>query len=227
MAAGAAAYFYVAEQQKIQQEQQQALAQPKEKTPEELQREAEKAKEEEIRRQEEAREKAAQEARDKQKRELKENMVEETINGITYYKYSWPKKPEPGVYLRPFVMGGGIQPRLAYEVYYYYHISDPEQTAWVNGDHLDIVAGNQVTTVNFDASKRTKHMASDAEWLVETYSLTASPEVLAAFKRLVGTGGGHILYYHIGGKSRYHDLSATEVKRIREMVELYEVLAQE
>ncbi|MCR5758087.1 MAG: hypothetical protein K6F95_09295 [Selenomonas sp.] len=227
MAVGAAAYFYVTEQQKIQQEQQQALQKQQEKTPEELQREEAKAKEEEIRRQEEAREKAAQEARDKQKRELKENMMEETISGITYYKYDWPKKPEPGVYLRPFVVGGSTRPRLAYEVYYYYHINDPEQTAWINGDHLDITAGGQVTTVNFDATKLSKHMASDAEWLVETYSLTASPEVLAAFKRLVSTGGGHILYYHTGGKSRYHDLSATEVKRIREMVELYEMLAQE
>ena len=50
MVAGIAAYVYVDEQQKIQQEQQ-ALEKQQEKTPEELQREAERVKEEEIRRQ--------------------------------------------------------------------------------------------------------------------------------------------------------------------------------
>lgn len=227
MAAGAAAYFYFDQQQKIHQEALQAAeALQKEKTPEELKREEEKAKEEELRRQAEEQERLAQEKRYKKERELKEAMQEETINGITSYKYKWPKKPEPGVYLRPFVMAGGVRATMAYEVYYYYHINDPLQTAWINGDFLDIVAGGETTTVPLDFSRINKHMASDAEWLVESYSLTAAPHVMAAFKRILGTGGGYIVYYHRGGKSRRHDLSAIEVKQLREMIELYEILAE-
>lgn len=228
MAAGAAAYFYFDQQQKIHQEALQAAEQlQKEKTPEELKREEEKAKAEELRRQAEEQERLTREKRRKKERELKETMKEETINGVTSYKYIWPKKPEPGVYLRPFVLAGGERATLAYEVYYYYHINDPLQTAWINGDFLDLIAGGETTTVPLDFSRINKHMASDAEWLVESYSLTAAPNVIAAFKRILATGGGYIVYYHRGGKSRRHDLSATEVKRLREMMELYEILAEE
>ena len=228
MAAGIGAYFYFDQQQKVHQEALQAAEQlKKEKTPEELKREAEKAKEEELRRQAEEQERQKREQRRKKERELKEAMKEETINGITYYKYNWPKKPEPGVYLRPFVMAGGVKAAMAYEIYYFYNINDPLQTAWINGDHLDIVAGGETTTVAFDFSKINKHMASDAEWLVESYSLSADKKVVAAFKRILSTGGGYIVYYHAGGKSRHHDLSAVEVRRIREMMELYEILAAE
>ena len=226
MAAGAAAYFYVDQQQKEQQAQAEVAVQ-QEKTPEELQREAEKVKEEEIKRQIEEQERVKRENKKKKERELKDSMREETINGITYYKYRWPKKPEPGVYLRPFVLAGDTRASLAYEVYYYYHINDPLQTAWINGDHLDIVAAGETTTIAFDFSKINKHMASDAEWLVESYSLTADKQVVAAFKRILSVGGGYIVYYHAGGKSRQHDLSAVEVRRIREMMELYEMLAEE
>lgn len=229
MAVGVVAFFYLDYQHQkiINQEVLPAVEQiQKEKTPEELKREEEKAKEEELRRQAEEQERLAQEKRYKKERELKEAMQEETINGITSYKYKWPKKPEPGVYLRPFVMAGGVRATMAYEVYYYYHINDPLQTAWINGDFLDIVAGGETTTVPLDFSRINKHMASDAEWLVESYSLTAAPHVMAAFKRILGTGGGYIVYYHRGGKSRRHDLSAIEVKQLREMIELYEILAE-
>ncbi|SDP31301.1 hypothetical protein [Selenomonas ruminantium] len=225
MAAGGAAYYYVQQEKQIQQEAK--LAKEKEKTPEELEREAQKAKEEEIRRQEEAKEKAAAEAREKKTRELKDNMAAETVGGLTYYKHKWPKKPEPGVYLRPFVIAGNGKCVIAYDVYYYYHISDPLQTAWIKGDRLDIVAGGQTTTVAFDPSKLNKHMASDAEWLTESYSLNANRSVIDAFKRILSVGGGYIVYYKLGGKSRRHELSAVETKRIREILELYEILAEE
>ncbi len=229
MAMGGAAYYYVAQEQKVQQEAKLAekALQEKQKTPEELQREAEKTRGEEIRRQEEAKEKAAAEAKEKKTRELKDSMVTETVAGMTSYKHKWPKKPEPGVYLRPFVMAGNGRCLLAYDVYYYYHISDPQQTAWIKGDHLDIVAGGQTTTVAFDPSKLNKHMASDAEWLSESYTLNANKSVIDAFKRILSVGGGYIVYYKSGGKSRSHELSAIETKRIREILELYEVLAAE
>lgn len=229
MAVGGAAYYYVAQEQKIQQEARLAeeAAREREKTPEELQREAERAKEEELRRQEEAKARAAAEAKEKKSRELKDSMNTETVGGMTSYKHKWPKKPEPGVYLRPFVMAGNGRCILAYDVYYYYHISDPLQTAWIMGDHLDIVAGGQTTTVAFDPSKLSKHMASDAEWLSESYSLNASKAVIAALKRIVSVGGGYIVYYKAGGKSRRHELSAMESRRIREMLELYVILAEE
>ncbi|BAL83674.1 hypothetical protein SELR_19660 [Selenomonas ruminantium subsp. lactilytica TAM6421] len=226
MVVGGAAYYYFDQQQKLQQEQLQA-EKLREKTPEELEREAQRAREEEIRRQEEAKAKAAAEAKEKKSRELKDSMSAETVGGMTYYRHRWPKKPEPGVYLRPFVIAGNGKCMIAYDVYYYYHISDPLQTAWIKGDHLDIVAGGQTTTIAFDPSKLNKHMASDAEWLTESYSLNANKAVVDAFKRILSVGGGYIVYYKSGGKSRRHELSAVETKRIREIMELYEILAEE
>lgn len=171
---------------------------------------------------------AAKKAAEKKQQDLKGGMHSETINGVTYYKHTWPKKLAPGVYLRPFVAEGQRGCLLKNDVYYYYNINDPEQTAWVMGDHLDITAGGQTTTLTFDPSTLHKHMAADAEWLSENYVVNADKKTVAAFKRIAQAKQGSIVYYNGGtGKSRHHTLSTEEVTRISEMVELYELLSEE
>lgn len=168
----------------------------------------------------------AQKAVQEKSQELKGGMQAETINGVTYYKHHWPKKPAPGVYLRPFVAEGQGVCLLKNDVYYYYNIHDPEQTAWIMGDHVAIIAGGQTTTIAFDPSTMRKHMASDAEWLVESYVVNADKKTVAAFKRIAQSKQGELVYYKEGGKARRHTLSAEEVTRISEMVELYELLSE-
>ena len=171
---------------------------------------------------------AAKKAAEKKKQDLKGGMHSETINGVTYYKHTWPKKLAPGVYLRPFVAEGQGGCLLKNDVYYFYTIHDAEQTAWVMGDHLDIAAGGQTTTLSFDPSTMHKHMASDAEWLSENYVVNADKKTVAAFKRIAQSKQGSIVYYNSStGKARRHELSIEEVTRISEMVELYELLQQD
>lgn len=154
-------------------------------------------------------------------------MWEETINGVTYYKHHWPKKLPTGVYLRPFVAAQNDRCVLKNDIYYYYSITDAEQTAWIMGDRLDIYAGGQTTTLQLDPSELRKHMSSDASWLSENYVMNADAATLAAFRQIIAAGAATLVYYKEGGKSRRHDMSAQEIQNIREMVELYDALRQE
>ena len=154
-------------------------------------------------------------------------MWEETIHGVTYYKHHWPKKLPTGVYLRPFVAAQNEHCVLKNDIYYYYSITDAEQTAWIMGDRLDIYAGGQTTTLQLDPKELRKHMSSDASWLSENYVMNADAATLAAFRRIIASGSATLVYYKEGGKARRHDMSAQEIQNIREMVELYDALRQE
>ncbi|MCR5438493.1 MAG: hypothetical protein K6F01_03525 [Selenomonas sp.] len=154
------------------------------------------------------------------------SMEVETRGGVDYYKHPWPVKPPSGVYLRPFVAERNGVCVFKNDIYYFYEITDPAQTAWIFGDRLAIHAGGQTTTLELDPSKLHKHMASDASWLAENYVMNADKKTLAAYRRIAKSDSAYIVYYKVGGKERRHDLSAQEIKRIREMVELYDTLSQ-
>ena len=111
--------------------------------------------------------------------------------------------------------------------YYFYEITDPEQTAWIFGDRLAIHAGGQTTTLELDPSKLHKRMASDATWLSENYVMNADEQTIAAFRRIANAGSAYIVYYKQGGKARRHDLRPQEIQRIQEMVHLYDRLNRE
>jgi hypothetical protein len=174
---------------------------------------------------------AAEEAKAKQREkridELKAALKTETIHGITYYRYDWPQRMPTGVYLRPFVAVGNGRCVLKNDVCYAYSIDDPQQTAWINGDRLDILAGGQRTTLSFDPKTMHKQMAPDASWLMENYVTEADPDALAALHRVAAASNAEIVYYKSDGKSRQQTFSAEEIERVRVMVELYELLAAE
>ena len=158
---------------------------------------------------------------------ISEDIKTETINGVTYYKHTWPVRLPSGVYLRPFIAVGNGVCVLKNDIYYFYSIDDPDQTAWIFGDRLSIVAGGQESVLPLDPSKLRKHMASDASWLAENYVMNADEQTLAAFRRIANAGSAYIVYYKQGGKARRHDLRPQEIQRIQEMVHLYDRLNRE
>lgn len=155
-----------------------------------------------------------------------DSMEVETRGGVDYYKHPWPVKPSSGVYLRPFVAERNGVCVFKNDIYYFYEITDSEQTAWIFGDRLAIHAGGQTTTLELDPSKLHKSMASDATWLSEHYVMNADKKTLEAYRRIAKSDSAYIVYYKVGGKQRRHDLSAKELQWIREMVELYDTLTQ-
>ena len=174
-----------------------------------------------------AKEKPKEEAAKPEKaRKQSDSMEIETRGGVDYYKHPWPVKPPSGVYLRPFVAERNGVCIFKNDIYYFYDITDSEQTGWIFGDRLDIHAGGQVTTLVLDPAKLHKHMASDASWLAENYVMNADKKTLEAYRRIAQSDSAYIVYYKTGGKQRRHDLSAKELKWIREMVELYDTLRQ-
>ena len=169
---------------------------------------------------------ADEELKKEQVSKRSDSMEVETRGGVDYYKYPWLVKPPSGVYLRPFVAERNGVCVFKNDIYYFYEITDPEQTAWIFGDRLAIHAGGQTTTLELDPSKLHKRMASDATWLSENYVMNADKKTLEAYRRIAKSDSAYIVYYKVGGKQRRHDLSATELQRIREMVELYDILRQ-
>ena len=156
---------------------------------------------------------------------LKAGLKVETIHGVTYYRYDWPQRMPTGVYLRPYIAVGSGRCILKNDVCYSYSIDDPQKTAWINGDRLDIIVGGQRTTLVFDPGMMHKQMAPDAEWLMEDYVMDADAVSLAVLRQLAVSSYAEVVYYRHGGKSRQQILSAEELERIRVMVDLYELLA--
>lgn len=226
MAAGGAAYYA------ITLHEQQTAAESTESPEEIAAREAEKAKREA----EEAERRAAEEAEAKEEQaaaanreariaELEKSMTIKERNGMTLYTFGYSDTPAPGVYLRPFVVmlpSGKVL--LKHDVYYYYTIEDPIGTNWIYGDHLDVTTDGLVETEAFDPEKLHKSMAVDAESLSENYVLTANKKILAMLKRIGEADVATIRYYKEGGKERVQTLGEGEKRRIRDCVELYELL---
>ena len=156
---------------------------------------------------------------------LKAGLKVETIHGVTYYRYDWPQRMPTGVYLRPYIAVGSGRCILKNDVCYSYSIDDPQKTAWINGDRLDVIVGGQRTTLVFDPGMMHKQMAPDAEWLMEDYVMDADAVSLAVLHQLAVSSYAEVVYYRHGGKSRQQVLSAEELERIRVMVDLYELLA--
>lgn len=171
--------------------------------------------------------KAAETARENRIEELKSHMQEKQRGDMTYYTYGYSDQPAPGVYLRPFIIETGGDVLLKHDVYYYYTINDPAGTNWIFGDHLDITADGVTETEAFDPSKLHKFMAVNAESLSENYVLTADKAIVEQLKRAGNARKTVIRYYKRGEKERYHTLTAEEKKRIRETVELYELMKAE
>ncbi len=222
IAGGLGAYFLLKGEKSVQEAREsvkaaQSLQEEKPAAPETMPKETE----------EERQKKAAATARENRIEELKSHMQERQKGDMTYYTFGYSDKPAPGVYLRPFIIETGSGVLLKHDVYYYYTINDPAGTNWIFGDHLDITADGVTETEAFDPEKLHKFMAVNAESLSENYVLTADKTIVALLKRAGNAKKANIRYYKRGEKERYHTLTAEEKKRIRETVELYELMKAE
>ena len=150
-------------------------------------------------------------------------MKVENRGGITLYTYDYPKKPAPGVYLRPFLVTDGAAWVLKFDLYYYYNISDPQKTAWIHGDALNVSVGGKTYNLRFLAHDRRDKMSPDAENLAESYVHDATEDELSVLRALAQAGSGSITYYQQeGGVQRSHEFTSEEITRIRNVLTLYD-----
>lgn len=178
----------------------------------------------------EAAEKAAKEAaeKSKQKEQLIQALHVETRNGLTLYTGNYPKKPAPGVYLRPFVVSDGASYALKFDVYYYYDISDPQQTAWVHGDALAADVDGASYHLSFKAHDRRDKMSPDAESLAESYVHDATSEEFALLRAIGNAQSVQITYYQQAtGDARSQTLSHEDIRKIHDMMAFYNLVSQE
>lgn len=150
-------------------------------------------------------------------------MKVENRGGITLYTYDYPKKPAPGVYLRPFLVTDGVAWALKFDLYYYYNISDPQKTAWIHGDSINVNVGGKTYNLRFLAHDRRDKMSPDAENLAESYVHDATEDELSVLRALAQAGSGSITYYQQeGGAQRSHEFTSEEITRIRNVLTLYD-----
>ncbi|MBR2216397.1 MAG: hypothetical protein IJ849_11685 [Selenomonadaceae bacterium] len=178
--------------------------------------EAKRAKEQELA--------AAREARVET---LTSGMKESLRGGVTLYTFSDGSKMSSGVHLRPFVMRGYEDVVLKNEICYYYSIYDDIPTNWVHGDALSVQADGQTFWFQLDPDKRRDHLASDAESLTERFVSTADDNALAMLRAVAKAGNVTLYYYKTGGVGCTTVMSREELRRIRDMVELYDLLSVE
>lgn len=170
----------------------------------------------------------AAEAKQEQRDALVNALEIEKKNGLTLYTGHYPKKPAPGVYLRPFIVSDGVSYALKFDVYYYYNIDDPQQTAWVHGDALAANVDGQSYHLTFHAKDRRDKMSPDAENLAENYVHDATKEEIALLHAIAEAGSVRITYYQqAAGDERSQTLSREDIKKVRDMMAFYDAVAQE
>lgn len=221
LAAGGTAYFVLSEQK---------AELPREETTqgESVSREAQAAKEraEAAKAREEAakQEIAAREAKEKERAALTQLVTVEKKNGLTLYTGDYPKKPAPGVYLRPFIVSDGVSSALKFDVYYYYDINDPAQTAWIHGDALTVTVDGETYHLMFSAHDRRDKMSTDAESLAENYVHDATEQEIALLRAIGKASSVRITYYRqASGDARSQTLTSEDIQKIRAMVALYDL----
>lgn len=149
-------------------------------------------------------------------------------NGLTLYTFDYPKKPEPGVYLRPFIISDGIDDELKFDVYYFYDINDSQKTAWIHGDALTVTTDVGNHTLVFSAKDRRDKMATDAEDLAENYVHTATQEEETLLVEIGASSSVSLRYYQQDtGFGRTQQLTREEIRKIHDMLELYQLKKQE
>ena len=150
-------------------------------------------------------------------------MKVENRGGITLYTYDYPKRPTPGVYLRPFLVTDGVEWVLKFDLYYYYNISDPQKTAWIHGDALNVNIDGKISNLHFLPHDRRDKMSPDAENLAESYVHDATEEEVAILRSIAHSQTATITYYQADGSvERSHTLTLEEIRRIRNVLDLYD-----
>ena len=189
--------------------------------------EREKKKEQAKKNEEKVKEKnAATWGKNKHFRELVSGMKETVRGSVTFYTHNYDEKPPSGIYIRPFVIQGKTDAILKNDVYYFVSLDDPAY-GWIHGDTLEINADGQIILWTFDPAKRHDKLGKGAESITESYVETASNARINDLKT-IGNATNVTVYYSLGGgNGRSAKLSRENLRRIRDMLELYEIFAKD
>ena len=224
MAAGGAAYYAVQQrqaQEAVQAEKEErAAGEAREggETEDAAAKKAAAAAEKEKRLQEERK-------REKQMEDLVSGMNVVTRGGVTYYSYRHDEQMS-GIYLRPFIAERDGDCVLKNDVYYYSTLEDAN-FGWVHGDHLEVNADGYTATLAFDASKRRDKLGKGAENVTENYVVNADPATVQMLKAVGNATNVTLRFYQEGSYGAVHSLGRQDIRRIHDMVMLYELLQAE
>lgn len=203
-------------------EKERLAAQAKKEEEERLKRE----KEEEERRQreeEERKQKAERERLEKLREDIEAKMKIVTRGGVTFYTHKRGKEMS-GVHLRPFIAEQNGIITLKHDIYYYSALDDANY-GWIHGDHLDITADGVTYAFVLDGTKRHDKLGKGAEALTESYVFDADKQVIAMLKAVGNANSVTVRYY--GGADISCNMSREDIRRINEMMTLYEIMEKE
>ena len=154
------------------------------------------------------------------------NVNESVHDGITFYTHDYEKWPPTGIYLRPFIVRGESC-LLKNDVLYAYSIHDGQGEPWVHGDALDINADGQTFTIKFNPKKRHDNVSTGADHITENYVVTATAEMVNILRAVAYANQVTLYYYQQGQSGRSYALSRDDIRRVKEMVNLYDLLSLE
>jgi len=147
-------------------------------------------------------------------------------NGLTFYHYEQEERPPTGVYLRPFVIESSWGPIMKNDVYYFASLAGG-YFDWIHGDSIAVSTGGAEYELYFNSGDRRDRLGQDAETLFENFVVDADEEALEMFRAIGSSGYAAITYYNRSdGKSYSRELSSEEVRRIANMIELYDILEE-
>lgn len=167
----------------------------------------------------------AKRQRDKQKEQLLSGMKVVLRNGAAYY--TCHNDPEmSGIYLRPFIVEREGEYLLKNDVYYCSLLEDPDY-GWIHGDRLDVQADDFWATFAFDASKRRDKLGKGAESLTENYVVNADAATVEMLKAVGNASHVTLHFYKEGSQGSVQILGREDIRRVRDMMALYEILKAE
>ena len=230
MAAGGAAYYAVLQRPSVDRQTQAASEKTDAKDPKASQTGAQemkaKAAEKKAAAEEAKKRMEAAKQREKLREELISGMQVVTRGGVTYYSYRHDEQPMSGVYLRPFIAERDGDCVLKNDVYYYSSLED-ENYGWLHADHLDVNADGYTVTLAFDSGKRRDKLGKGAENVTENYVVNADPVTVQMLKAVGNASNVTLHFYQAGSAGTVSAMGRADIRRVRDMVTLYELFQAE
>ena len=233
MVAGGAAYFAVlqrpAPESRTVMETETASGKDGEPPSAKAEKKAEEKRKEEAQKstREEERTRKREESRKREQRmeELIAGMKVVTRGGVTYYTHPHDERMT-GVYLRPFIAEKDGEIVLKSDVYYYSALED-ENYGWLHADRLDVNADGYMVTLAFDPSKRRDRLGKGAESVTENYVTNADAATIQMLKAVGNASHVTVRFYQEGTSGSVQPLGREDIRRVRDMMLLYELMQAE
>lgn len=236
MGVGGAMYYFIVNAPKPQAKTQTVAANKNEKSVKTEVKETDKKELDAatLKKQKEEEERKARELEEQKRKEEKERIeklkasIEAKMKvvergGATYYTSNRGKELS-GAHLRPFIVENNGAVFLKHDIYYYSALDDANY-GWIHGSHLDVTADGQTFSYELDVTKRRDKLGKGAEDLTESFVMDADKNI-EDMLRAVGGASSVTLHYY-GESDTTSNLSREDIRRIYEMMTLYDILKKE